>query len=296
MTPKFRHLVKTSLITILCLLASSCSKDEKSPNSSSDNTVLVKVGRESLTVAELSKELPAGLTDEDSTKFARAYIRNWIDNRLVSEIAATDIDMTEIDKMVNEYRNQLIMWEYRRQMFESHSESNMPEDSILAFYNQNREDFKLSRPLIRGVYVKLEEDSKDVKAIKKLYKSTKTEDLDHLEKLANNSAIHYDYFRDKWIDWEQVESRIPYDFGPNPDAFIKSHRNLEISLGGFTYLLSISDYLSTGSIMPLETARPLIESRLINRKRKDYDANLRKRLYDNAIKTGKIKLNCDLGS
>jgi hypothetical protein len=247
-------------------------------------------------VAELSKELPAGLTDEDSTKFARAYIRNWIDNRLVSEIAATDIDMTEIDKMVNEYRNQLIMWEYRRQMFESHSESNMPEDSILAFYNQNREDFKLSRPLIRGIYVKLEEDSKDVKAIKKLYKSTKTEDLDHLEKLANNSAIHYDYFRDKWIDWEQVESRIPYDFGPNPDAFIKSHRNLEISLGGFTYLLSISDYLSTGSIMPLETARPLIESRLINRKRKDYDANLRKRLYDNAIKTGKIKLNCDLGS
>jgi hypothetical protein len=296
MTPKFRHLVKTSLITILYLLASSCSKDEKSPNSSSDNTVLVKVGRESLTVAELSKELPAGLTDEDSTKFARAYIRNWIDNRLVSEIAATDIDMTEIDKMVNEYRNQLIMWEYRRQMFESHSESNMPEDSILAFYNQNREDFKLSRPLIRGVYVKLEEDSKDVKAIKKLYKSTKTEDLDQLEKLANNSAIHYDYFRDKWIDWEQVESRIPYDFGPNPDAFIKSHRNLEISLGGFTYLLSISDYLSTGSIMPLETARPLIESRLINRKRKDYDANLRKRLYDNAIKTGKIKLNCDLGS
>ena len=63
--------------------------------------------------------MPGGLCEADSIKFARAFIRKWMDENLVSEIAASEIDMAGIEQMVDEYRRQLVMWEYRRQMADS---------------------------------------------------------------------------------------------------------------------------------------------------------------------------------
>ncbi|MDE6108673.1 MAG: hypothetical protein K2F72_00095, partial [Muribaculaceae bacterium] len=69
---------------------------------------------------------------------------------------------------------------------------------------------------------------------------------------------------------------------------------LDASLGGFTYLLEISDVLPAGSVMPLETARPLIEDRLTAERRRAFDSTLRTRLFDRALSRGTLLLNCDL--
>ena len=77
--------------------------------------------------------MPLGLSPSDSTKFARAYIRSWIDSKLVGEIAARNIgDIDRIDQLVEEYRNDLIMWEYRQRMYESHADKPLSSDSINA--------------------------------------------------------------------------------------------------------------------------------------------------------------------
>ena len=89
-------------------------------------------------------------------------------------------------------------------------------------------------------------------------------------------------------------SNIPYDFGSTPADYVKTHRNLDASLGGFTYLLEISDVLPAGAVMPLETARPLIEERLLAEKRRAFDAALRARLFDRALSRGTLRVNCEL--
>lgn len=279
------------LCSVIVVISVSCAEDKAE---SSDNPVLVKVGTSSLTLSDLRKALPVAMTTADSAAFASAYIRRWIDARIVSDIAASEIDMTDIDRLVNDYRNRLIEMEYRRRMADSHAAVAIPDDSLRNYFVEHNNDFKLERPMIQGVYLKVPDNAPNLSTIKRLYRSDKQSDVDRLEKEVLTSVIHYDYFRDKWVDWEQIELHIPYDFGADPDAFLKGKDHFETSAGGFVYLLDINDVLPSGAYMPYENAKTLIAERLSAQQRQAYDALLMKNLYDKSLKDGKIQLFVDL--
>lgn len=155
-------------------------------------------------------------------------------------------------------------------------------------------DFILDRPMLQGIYLKVPDNAPNLAAIRRLYRSDKQDDIDRLEKEVLTSAIHYDYFRDKWVDWSQVEMHIPYDFGDKADAFLKGRDHFETTAGGFVYLLDIKDVLPTGAVMPFDNAKRLITERLTARQRRIYDANLMRNLYDKTMADGKIQLFVDL--
>ena len=280
---------------ILILLATvivSCNNGEPT-----DEDILVQVGNSYLTKKELIKEIPFGLSKNDSIKFTRAYIRSWIDSKVIGEIAARNIgNNNRINQLVEKYRNELIMWEYRQQMYQSHADNDLSPDTIAAYYESHKSQFKTSSPYIKGIYIKVDDNATHLEQLKTWYRSKKDTDIEQLEKYGLSQAIHYDYFRDKWIEWEQIESKIPYDFGTNADKFIKTHSNQEISIGGFTYLLDITDYLPSNSDMPIDIAYPLIKETLINQRRLQYDRQLRQDLYNKGVEDGDIKILCDLES
>lgn len=259
--------------------------------------VLVEIGEERLTAAELRLHLPAGLSEADSVRSARSFIRSWIDSRLISEIASRNIgDLTEIDRMTREYRNELIAYEYRRRMAERDAPTEVVEDSLKAYYEKNRGRYKLERPLVKGVFIKLPDDAPQLREVKKLYRSDRMADIDKLEKQGLDRAVIYDFFRDRWVDWEQIESRVPMDFGPSENQYLRQHDHLEFSSGGFTYLLDINEYCLAGSEMPFEYARQRIEWELQYRNRADFDRELRRELLKEAYDDGKIQIFCDLDS
>ena len=78
--------------------------------------------------------MPAGLSPDDSTRFARAFIRGWIDSRLVEDVAAEAVDMKAIEEMVAQYRRDLIMRGYRDRMFASDAGSIVFSDSLVNDY------------------------------------------------------------------------------------------------------------------------------------------------------------------
>lgn len=281
-----------ALLPVLMLVASCNSNDSKEYGH-----ILVKVGNTTLTASELERQMPYGLSETDSTKFARTFIRNWIDSRLVSEIAYNNIsDTREIDRMVEDYRNELIIWEYRKRMYAQHASDAFSEDSTRTYYEAHKSDFISQYPYVKGIYIKIENNAPRIAELRKWYRSHDTEDIDRIEKYGLNGAIHYDYFRDKWIDWRQITSKIPYNFGNNPDIFLKNNRFLDTSIGDFTYLLDISDYLPSGSSIPFDIARPQIEEMMKNEHRMQYDKQLREQLYNEAVEDGKLEIYCNMGS
>lgn len=296
MAQSINKTMKISFIHVLGIVflfaASSCGDktDDAGP-------FIASVGNARLTVDELRAGIPSGVSRDDSVRIARAYIRQWVDSHLISQVAAGEIDMREIDRLTEEYRNNLIMWEYSRQMFDAHGASVIAEDSLRAYYDANREEFRLQRPMVKGVYLKVPDDDKSLSALRRLYRSKKAADIDRLEKSELFRAVHYDYFRDRWVDWEQIENRIPYDFGPDGGStFLRVRRSLDTSAGGFTYLLDISEMLPAGSVMPYETAKEMIKERINLRRRRAYDITLREELYRSALSSGKLKINVDIGN
>lgn len=277
-------------VVALCLLSlfGACHKapETKSPE-------VAAVGSAVLTAADLAAAMPAGLSSDDSARFVKAYVNSWIDAKLVTEVAASRIDMTDIDRLTDEYRSQLIMQEYTRRMFEAHA-SEIPDDSIRTYYDAHSADFVLDRPMVRGVYVKVPDDARNLRTIRRLIRSDRSDDIDRLEKeVISSAAIHYDYFRDRWVDWEQIESRVPQDFGANPADWLRRSgrdaRMVDLTTGGFTYLLRITDVLLPGSPMPLESATPQIRRRLLASNRRAYQARLLRELRDSASTTSTLR-------
>ena len=261
-----------------------------------DGDVLASVGTSMLTVDDLRDNTPLGLSSEDSVLFCRAYIKQWIDSRLVSEIAVRNISGTEkIDKMVEEYRNDLIMKEYKRLMYEENGGRWFSVDTLKSYYDNHKSDFILKKPLVRGIFLKLPQDAPRLQDVRKWYCSDNSDDIERLEKYTLQDAVQYDYFRDRWTDWNDIQNHIPMDFGGSPDMFLKKNDNFEMTRVGYTYLLSVSEYLPSGSEAPFELVEESIKDLFANENRVEYDRMLRKLLFERGVKSGDVKVNVDLG-
>lgn len=259
--------------------------------------ILVKIGEDALTVGELKKNIPEGVTGTDSTRIARAYIRSWIDTRLMADFAAESIgDMTEIDRLTEQYRNQLIAQEYRRKIIMAEASKSFSFDSLKPFYDENSKLFLARQPLVRGIYIKIPSDAPNLQTIKKLYKSNRIQDIDQLEKECFDASIIYDYFEDRWVELEQVETRIPIDLSENPDAILRKNKDFESEADGFVYLFHVSDYVPTGNVMPFEAATEQIMQELIFRRQTELDRQMRRELLLEASQKGKVEIFCDLDS
>lgn len=262
------------------LLLAACSGGGSS--SAFPPGTLVVVGNHCLTRAEVDAHMRAGLCAADSTDMARAYIRSWIDARLVTEVASDEVDMTEIDRLTDEYRTELIKAQYRRTMAMQASDGMFAPDSLRAFYDARKDEFVLERPMLRGIYLKVRDDAPNLTILRRLFKSDRPADIDRLEKEAL-TAVHYDYFRDRWVNLDQVETRIPIDFNAQVTSSLQAGKPLDISAGGFVYLLSVSEYLPSGSVMPFEAAEPLVRERLLTTHRMAYASRLRNELFSTAL-------------
>ncbi len=261
-----------------------------------DGDVLASVGTSMLTVDDLRDNTPLGLSSEDSVLFCRAYIKQWIDSRLVSEIAVRNISGTEkIDKMVEEYRNDLIMKEYKRLMYEENGGRWFSVDTLKSYYDNHKSDFILKKPLVRGIFLKLPQDAPRLQDVRKWYCSDNSDDIERLEKYTLQDAVQYDYFRDRWTDWNDIQNHILMDFGGSPDMFLKKNDNFEMTRDGYTYLLSVSEYLPSGSEAPFELVEESIKDLFANENRVEYDRMLRKLLFERGVKSGDVKVNVDLG-
>ena len=280
----------TSMLVLVS--AASCGGGD---DAARQGDVLVTVGKQSLTAADVAARVPYGLSEEDSVKFCKAYIRQWIDGKMIGEIASRNIsDMERIDKLVDDYRNNLIMLEYKRRMYEEHGNSAISNDTLMAYYNSHKSDFILKKPVVKGIFLKLPQDAPRLNQVRAWYRSDDIDDLERLEKYTLQESVNYDYFRDRWLTWDQIQSRIPMDFGGTPDMFLKNNDRFEMTDGGYVYLLSVSEYIPSGADAPYELVKDAIKDLYINENRVDYDRQLRKSLFDRGVESGEIKLNVEL--
>jgi hypothetical protein len=59
-------------------------------------------------------------------------------------------------------------------------------------------------------------------------------------------------------------------------------------------MLLITDYLPTGSAMPLEIATSQIKQRLESRMQAAYESNLTQELYERALSKNQLTINCEI--
>lgn len=275
--------------TLFAAILSACLFTACRSGLRSDEDSLVQVGDATLSRHEVAEAMPEGLSPADSAEFAEHYMHRWITDELLYEVARRNVpDLERIDELVERYRRDLVIFEYRKRLLSERAGKEIDEQKMLDYYEQNSNMFRLREAILKGLYLKVPESAPNIGQLKKWYCSPKSDGVEKIEKYALKNVVIYDYFYDRWVPFEEIVSNIPYEFG-DPETFLKTHRKLEFNKNGYWYLLNITEYKAPGEVMPYDFAKTQIQEILANSNRLDFNRELEENLYNDAEKSGEIK-------
>lgn len=250
---------------------------------------LVKVNDRILTRNEVESLIPKGTTSADSLLLAESYIKKWVKDELVLKIAQRNLgsDKETIDKLVDAYRRSLLRYRYQEKLIQEKLSDEIQESDALTYYDTNKEKFVLDKNLIKGLFLKVPADAPNLSEVKTWYKSGNVASLEKIEKYSIQNAAIYEYFFDKWVDFDEIRNNIPNQIS-NPESFLRTNKTLEVTDSSYCYLLNIRQVLLKGQVEPFEYAEPRIREILINQRKLDFIKEFEEELYNDALDGGDV--------
>ena len=277
------------LLTLLSIsLLVSCKWNKSVTEYVYGKTPIVEIGTDVLYVEDIKQVLPLGLSDADSTLFAEQFIKNWAQDVLFYQNAIRNIpDTKDIDRLVENYRRSLIEHEYQRRLIEQKFSSEISDEEIEQFYNDNQRLFVLDESLLKGLFLKISNKSHDLSDIRKLYTQQDDESFEEIEKYSIRNAARCEFFYDNWRTVAEIEVLLPVLDKPL-ETMLKNNGSFEFKDEEYIYLLNVSEYVPKGGIEPLDNARSRIRGLLINSNEVSYMRKIKEDLYDAAIEKNRI--------
>lgn len=271
------------LFIILLCVACSERHDHK------DRIPLVGLEGNFLYREDLESVLPAALSRDDSLLFAEHYIRNWIEDVLLYDKARSNIPNTdEIEKLVDNYRKDLIVHAYQQALIHQQLTEEISEKDLTDYYEKNQALFKVERPLMKGLFIKVPLTAPQLANVRRWYKTETQEAVERLEKYSLQNAVKYEYFYDKWIPVSEIPALLPLKES-DMDDYLNKNRHVELKDTAFYYFLNISDYRRIGEQEPYEFARTQVKDMLLNIRQAEFMKKVKDDLYQWAVKRDKIK-------
>lgn len=232
---------------------------------------------------DLKLVVPQGISASDSLDYINSYIKNWIEEALLYEKARNNIENNdEINNLVEQYRRSLIVYQYQQQLLNNKVETSISDEEVMAYYKEHFAQLILDESLIKGLFLKLPIDAPKISQVREWYCNPTPKNLKLLEKYSIQNAVDYDYFVDKWVVFEDIKDRIPYEI-KNNDSFIQNNDKLEVKDSSFIYFLYIDDYLLKGQKSPYEYALGSIRETLLNQRKMDFMKEFMKKLYEKEV-------------
>lgn len=273
---------------ILCSIGLSVGCGRGSASSATDDDIVAQYRDSVLLMPDIVKQLPADISKEDSAALIKKIIDQWIEGFLIEDLAANQIDdMDRINALTDMYRRSLIADSYRRKMRQNGVQP-VDIDNAKKYYKTHLNEFKLERPIVKGLYIRLPATSRHLDDIRNWMKIADPESYDELENTGRREATGFSYFADRWADFDVIAGDIPHKLG-DADKFVAETVDFETELNGTIYILHLTDFRKSGDIMPEEYAIPLIEDRMSTQNLAVYEAGLINALRKTALEKNILK-------
>ena len=250
---------------------------------------LVKIGSKILSKSVLEENLPVGLSSEDSIFAAEHYIRSWIKENLLYDIALKNInDKENVERLVENYRKSLVIYQYEEQLINERLTKEIDEQSLYDYYNLNKDKLNLEKPLVKGLFLKVPVNAPQLNEIRVWYKSQAPVSRENLEKYSLNNMENFIYSVDNWMDFNDLMDNFPIELLNREDQTVRK-KTIEKQDEGYFYFLNITDCLLPGDNAPYEYAKSTIQEILINQRKIDFLKKAEEDLYQRALSRGEIQ-------
>lgn len=281
------HIIKNLLLALsFCLIFFSC-------NSKKDDAILATAFDYTLYQSDIKGIVPEGSSKTDSISIIKNYINNWIKQKIVLHKAEKNLnsDQKDFTQQLEDYKNSLIIYSYETKLINQLLDTNISNEEIEKYYNENSENFLLKDNIIKVNYVKLEINSPMKAKFKNLVFSKKDDngDKNQLVDLCTKYAVNFYLDDDAWLLFDDLLKEIPIETY-DQEAYLKSNRTIETKDENFYYLINIKDFKIRESTSPISFEKENIKNIIINKRKLELVQNMHKEAFDQAVKNNDFKI------
>lgn len=272
------------LFSTLLIFLLGCNWFKSGRNKS--NTVLAKVGEKYLYTQDIEGLIQPGTSPKDSLIKLNLYVDNWVKNQLLVQKAELNLSkqQKDFDKAVENFRTTLLIHTYQEQVVHQLLDTNVTEADILKYYQDNKEQFKLRRNLVKCSYVIFSRNIKDAEKVKSWFNSKKESDEVKLLKFCNENAITYQLNDTSWQYMDELERIIPFQYS-SQESFLSHTKFYETRDSSMVYMVKLNNYKSKESISPIEFERPVIKSLILNIRKQEILRKMEDDIYKEALES-----------
>lgn len=262
------------------------------PHYLASDTTLAKAGRSSLQLRDVASAVPAGMTGEDSVAFMQVYVDRWVRRQLKLDEAEKlfSASAEDIDKMVEEYRQALLIRKLDQHLVDRQIDTTFTEEEIAAYYNARKADFRLDRTIVKGRIVQFKEGYRQAKKLRELMAATSPARQQDFRDICAKNDFTVTDLTDRWVDFPEFLSYLPTLRTQNYDAILTPDDVQEMRDSHSHYFFQIREVRREGEPIPLERLRGTIRRILFNQRQGEIIRRHEEELYRRAVQAGEVRV------
>lgn len=240
-----------------------------SGNTGKKEGAVARVYDEYLGADEVAAACPGNLETRDSIAFVKAYIKNWVKNKVMESAARKDIgrsDEARIAQQVETYRQSLIVYTYQNNLLSQELDTTISDENIRAYYEENKNNFELKQNLVRLRFVKIRDDAKQLDEIRKMFMAHKKNETEKLTALCSQYASNFFLDDETWLDFNEITKELPLT-RYNDEHFLRNNEFIDIREGNYIYLVQIVASRIKNSLSSLDFEKENIRKILLNKRK-----------------------------
>ncbi len=262
------------------------------PRYFTSDTTLAKVGKKDLVLRDVKSVVPAGITGDDSVAFVKVYIDRWVRKQLKIEEAELlfSASAEDIDKMVEEYRQALLMRKLDQFYVDRSVDTVFTDDEISAYYEAHKADFRSDRTMVRGRVVRFDEGYRQARKFRELMASKSPSQQKDFRDICTKNNFEVADFGDQWVDFTEFLSYLPTLRSQSYQGVLSKTEIQEMRDNESRYYFRIDGVRREGDPIPLDRLRPTIRRILFNQRQGDLIRGHEEELYRLGLEKGTVKI------
>ncbi|MCB0733656.1 MAG: hypothetical protein H6608_09655 [Flavobacteriales bacterium] len=254
-------------LSLLLLPSLSACNQISSPLRHSE-PVLAQVGDFALTKAEADQALMGTYTETDSALVYDDYIRKWIrDQTLFHKANQTLSDSAKNkQKLMDQYYRDLLVYELQTLLIQERLDTNVPEDAIRHYYENNIRNFELKENIVRLRFMKFPAAADDLNDYWADFISNDSEKLENLKNMCEEEGGYVMADDTTWLYFNDILKEIPI-ITYNQESFLNNNKLIQLTDRGWVYFVNILDFKIKNNVSPYEFESPRIRNIIINKRK-----------------------------
>ena len=275
-------------IIIIFVLVTSCNFFKKVD----DRVAIARVNDAYLYYDDIKNLVSKGASKEDSMLLVQNFINKWATQQLFVDGAIRNLSEDQhdaFDKLILQYKNDLYTKAYIEALVKRSIDTTVTQVEAEAYYNINKEVFKLNEELLKFRYIHVSENIINYSSIEQKFKRFNAADRKELDSL----SIQFKSYSLKdsiWVRVSQVVDKIPAITSENRYELLKKSNFIELKDSLGVYLMQINDVLVRNDTAPLEYVKPTIDQIVINKRKLEIIRELEKDITKDAIKNKQFEI------